>query len=67
MQLHAKLVHNYANGCVIIPPPPKKTTMATVRTKLTGETETNGLEKYSYYIKADPGGLILTALIFSKS
>ena len=46
LQLHDKLVYNYTNSCVIIPPPPKKNTMATVRTKLTGETETNGLGKY---------------------
>eukprot|EP00090_Calanus_glacialis_P046171 TRINITY_DN8925_c0_g1_i1.p1 TRINITY_DN8925_c0_g1~~TRINITY_DN8925_c0_g1_i1.p1 ORF type:complete len:517 (-),score=153.83 TRINITY_DN8925_c0_g1_i1:14-1417(-) len=46
LQLHAKLVHNYTSCCIIIPPPPQKNTMATVRTKLTGETETNGLGKY---------------------
>ena len=46
VQLHEKLVFNYTNCCIIVPPPPEKNTVATVRTRLTGETEANGLGKY---------------------
>ena len=46
IKLHEKLVHTYSNTCTIVPPPPEKNSMTTVRTKLTGKTDSDGLAKY---------------------
>lgn len=44
--LHKKLLHNYSNSCLILPPPPNPSSAHPARTMLTGQVEQNGLAKY---------------------